>query len=131
MSSDSIDGVLDFPKNFMWGSATAAHQVEGNNHLNDWWAFEHEPGRIHDGNPSGDACRQYELYKSDIALIKSLHQNTHRLSLEWSRIEPEEGKFNKEAIAHYRDVLETLRANKIEPVLTIHHFTNPLWLVAK
>src|SRR5689334_1901911 len=105
MSSDSSRATLDFPKNFMWGSATAAHQVEGDNRLNDWWAFEQQPGRIHDGNISGDACRQFELYKSDFALLKSLNQNAHRVSLEWSRIEPEEGKFNAEAIAHYRDLL--------------------------
>jgi len=131
MSNDSKSGVLEFPKGFMWGTATAAHQVEGDNRLNDWWAFEQLPGRIHDGKPSGDACKQYELYKSDIELMKSLHQNAHRVSLEWSRIEPEEGKFNREAIEHYRDLLETLRSHDIEPLLTIHHFTNPLWLVAK
>jgi beta-glucosidase len=123
--------VREFPANFMWGTATAAHQVEGNNHRNDWWAFEQQPGRIHDGRPSGDACRHYELYKEDIALMKRLHQNAHRFSLEWSRIEPEEGKFDSQAIAHYRDVLETLRANNIEPLLTIHHFTNPQWLSRK
>jgi beta-glucosidase len=131
MSSDSNRAALEFSEKFMWGTATAAHQVEGDNRLNDWWAFEQQRGRIHDGTTSGDACKQYELYKSDIALMKRLNQNAHRLSLEWSRIEPEEGKFNREAIDHYRDVLETLHSHNIEPVLTIHHFTNPLWLVAK
>ncbi len=122
---------FQFPANFMWGTATAAHQVEGNNRLNDWWAFEQQPGRIHDGKPSGDACRQYDLYKEDILLMNKLHQNSHRLSLEWSRIEPSEGKFDQGAIDHYRDVLETLHKYKIEPLLTIHHFTNPQWLNAR
>ncbi|MBK7994803.1 MAG: glycoside hydrolase family 1 protein [Blastocatellia bacterium] len=122
---------FEFPKNFLWGTATASHQVEGNNKLNDWWAFEQEPGRIHDGNPSGEACRHYELYKEDIALMKQLHQNAHRFSIEWSRIEPTEGKFDQVAIDHYRNVLETLHKHKIEPMLTIHHFTNPQWLRAK
>lgn len=125
------DSILEFPANFLWGTATAAHQVEGDNRLNDWWAFEQEPGRIHDNNPSGAACRHYELYKQDFQMLADLHQNSHRLSLEWSRIEPEEGKFDSAAIAHYRDVLETLRAHNIEPCLTIHHFTNPLWLARK
>jgi beta-glucosidase len=131
MSSDSKGQTLEFPGDFMWGTATASHQVEGDNRLNDWWAFEQQPGKIKDGSTSGDACRQYDLYKSDIALMKELNQNAHRLSLEWSRIEPEEGRFDEGAIAHYRDVLETLRSNDIEPLLTIHHFTNPLWLVEK
>lgn len=131
MSRSAITKVMEFPKDFLWGTATASHQVEGNNRLNDWWAFEQQAGRIHDGNPSGDACRHYELYKDDIKLMKSLHQNAHRFSLEWSRIEPEEGKFDAQAIAHYRDVIETLRANNIEPLVTIHHFTNPVWLSKK
>lgn len=129
MSKDAK--IFQFPTNFMWGTATSSHQVEGNNRLNDWWAFEQQPGRINDGKPSGDACRQYELYKEDIALMHQLHQNAHRLSLEWSRIEPTEGNFDKAAIAHYRDVLETLHKYNIEPLLTIHHFTNPQWLTAK
>ncbi|MEW6733553.1 MAG: glycoside hydrolase family 1 protein [Acidobacteriota bacterium] len=131
MSENPTKAVLDFPKNFLWGTATAAHQVEGNNQLNDWWAFEQEPGRIHDGTTSGNACQHYQLYQSDIALMQRLHQNAYRFSLEWSRIEPEEGRFDAKTIAHYRAVLEELHAYGIEPVVTIHHFTNPLWLVAK
>lgn len=124
------DKILKFPSTFMWGTATSSHQVEGNNHLNDWWAFEQQPGRIHDGRPSGAACSQYELYTEDMALISQLHQNAHRFSLEWSRIEPQEGKFDKEAIAHYRAMLEQLLALNIEPMVTIHHFSNPVWLSA-
>lgn len=131
MTDNSADAALEFPKNFMWGTATSSHQVEGGCRLNDWWAFEQQPGRIHGDAKSGDACKHYELYKSDFALVKSLHQNAHRFSIEWSRIEPEEGKFDSAAIAHYREALETLRSHDIEPVLTIHHFTNPLWLSAK
>ncbi|MBL8149390.1 MAG: glycoside hydrolase family 1 protein [Blastocatellia bacterium] len=129
--TELLSEALVFPKDFMWGTATSSHQVEGENRLNDWWAFEQRPGNIYDGSISGQACDHYKLYKSDIDLLKSLHQNAHRISLEWSRIEPEEGKFDSSAIAHYRDVLETLKANGIEPLLTIHHFTNPLWLAAK
>ncbi len=122
---------LVFPEGFLWGTATSSHQVEGANHLNDWWEFEHQSGRIHDGSVSGDACRHFELYRSDLELIQSLHQNSHRFSLEWSRIEPEEGRYDSAAIDHYRSVLETMRSLGIEPMLTIHHFTNPLWLARK
>lgn len=122
---------LTFPEGFLWGTATSSHQVEGGNYLNDWWEFEHCPGRIHDGKTSAEACRHFELYHSDLQLIQSLYQNTHRFSLEWSRIEPEEGRYNSAAIDHYRSVLEAMRLCKLEPMLTIHHFTNPLWLARK
>lgn len=117
-----------FPEDFLWGTATAAHQVEGGNHANDWWAWESVPGRIKNGDRSDPACDHYRRYREDFALLAGLHQNAHRLSLEWSRIEPGEGQFSAEAIAHYRDVLEALRSAGLEPVVTLHHFTNPAWI---
>lgn len=118
---------LKFPKDFLWGSSTAAHQVEGGNYNNDWWEFEsHRPEKFH----SGDACDQYNKYKDDFKLLKDLGQNAHRLSLEWSRLEPEEGKWDEAEWRHYEDVLEELKKHKIKVCLTIHHFTNPKWLGA-
>jgi beta-glucosidase len=115
---------IQFPKDFLWGAATAAYQVEGGNIHADWWRWEKEAGK----ESSGDACRHYDLYESDFALAKELGHNAHRLSVEWSRIEPEEGKFSEAALKHYVAVILALRARKIEPVVTLHHFTNPAWL---
>jgi beta-glucosidase len=116
---------IQFPKDFLWGAATAAYQVEGNNDRSDWWHWEKEAGKEN----SGDACRHYDLYELDLELAKGLGHNAHRLSVEWSRVEPEEGKFSEAALKHYVDVILALRARKIEPVVTLHHFTNPVWLV--
>jgi beta-glucosidase len=120
---------LEFPTGFLWGSATAAHQVEGNNRNSDWWEWEHRKGTIADGTTSEVACDQYNRYASDFDLVKQLHQNAHRFSLEWSRIEPREGVFSARAINHYRRVIEALRERDIEPMVTLHHFTNPMWLM--
>lgn len=117
-----------FPKGFLWGSATSSHQVEGDNKNNDWWRWESE-GRTK--NPSGKACDQYNRFKSDLDLAKQLRHNAHRFSLEWSRIEPEEGKFSKEALDHYRHIIKTLRALNIDPIVTLNHFTLPLWFYNK
>jgi beta-glucosidase len=112
-----------FPHNFFWGAATSSYQVEGNNTNADWWAWEKSAGK----EQSGDACKHYELYNQDFDLAKSLNHNAHRLSIEWSRVEPNEGEFNQNEINHYIDVVKALRARNIEPVVTLHHFTNPIW----
>ena len=114
-----------FPEGFLWGSATASHQVEGDNQGNDWWAAE-QAGRV--PHRSGQACDQLNRYSEDFALFAELGQNAHRFSLEWSRIEPSPGFFDPQAIAHYRRVIETARSNGLEPLVTLHHFTNPRWL---
>jgi len=116
--------MMRFPKDFLWGAATAAYQVEGGNIHADWWRWEKEAGKEN----SGQACRHYGLYESDFELAKGLGHNAHRLSIEWSRMEPEEGQFSEEVLRHYVDVILALRARKIEPVVTLHHFTNPVWL---
>jgi len=116
--------MIEFPKDFFWGAATAAHQVEGNNVNNDWWEWEKRVGLK---ETSGLACRHYELYQQDFDLARDLGHNAHRLSIEWSRIEPEEGKFSKKELEHYREVILSLKERDIEPIVTLHHFTNPLW----
>jgi beta-glucosidase len=112
-----------FPPDFLWGAATSAYQVEGGNVHSDWWPWEKAAGK----EQSGQACRHYELYEQDFDLAKALGHNAHRLSVEWARIEPEEGRFSEEEIRHYVDVLQDLRRRGIEPVVTLHHFTNPIW----
>ncbi|HNJ42135.1 MAG TPA: family 1 glycosylhydrolase, partial [Acidobacteriota bacterium] len=123
--------LLKFPPGFLWGTATSSHQVEGFNTNNDWWEFEQQPGTIHDGTHSGAACDHFARFREDFDLAASMHQNAHRLSLEWSRLEPEEGVWNEDAFEHYRAVLQALRDRNITPMVTLHHFTNPKWLVAK
>ncbi|NQT22407.1 MAG: glycoside hydrolase family 1 protein [Candidatus Omnitrophica bacterium] len=120
--------MLKFPDNFFWGAATSSYQVEGSNRLSDWWQWEEE-GKLK--YKSGLACRHYELYKEDFDLAKSLSHNAHRLSIEWSRIEPREGEFSSKEIAHYVDVVTALKERGIEPVITLHHFTNPAWFTDK
>ncbi len=115
--------MIQFPKEFYWGAATSSYQVEGNNLNADWWAWEKKTGHEN----SGPACRHYELFEQDFDLVKSLNHNAHRLSIEWSRIEPREGEFSDEAIVHYINVIRALRTRGIEPMVTLHHFTNPQW----
>jgi len=116
-----------FPKDFLWGAATSAHQVEGGNIHNDWWDWEQKGGVK---EPSGEACRHYELYPQDFDLAASLCHNAHRFSIEWSRIEPRPGDCVNAELRHYCEVTAALRRRRIEPVVTLHHFTNPRWLAA-
>lgn len=116
-----------FPKGFFWGASAASYQVEGGIENVDW-AKAAKEGRV---PACGLACDHYHRYESDFDLAKSLGHNAHRLSVEWARIEPEEGKFNEEEIAHYRNVLEALHARGMTPMITLWHFTLPLWFVEK
>ena len=101
---------LVFPDGFLWGTATSSHQVEGGNDNNDWWDWEQTPGHIRDGSTSRLACDHYHRYRGDWAMAHDLGQNAHRLSIEWSRVEPQEGTWDDDAIAHYRDVLASMRS---------------------
>ncbi len=119
--------MIKFPKNFLWGAATSSYQVEGNNKNADWWQWEKRTGKIQSGN----ACRHYELYEEDFDIARNLSHNAHRISIEWSRIEPKEGKFSHKELQHYLDVILALRRRNLEPVVTLHHFTNPAWFSKK
>jgi beta-glucosidase len=116
--------IYQFPRGFLWGAATSSHQVEGGNRWNDWWVYE-QSGRL--PHASGTACLHYEQFEQDFDLARSWGHNAHRFSIEWSRIEPTEGDWNLEALAHYREVIRALRERGLEPVVTLHHFTNPAW----
>lgn len=128
MTSDAADANLPFPTGFLWGTATSAHQVEGNNCNNDWWVFEQQPGAIWHGDRSGPACDWWRRAERDFDLMAEMGHTTHRLSLEWSRIEPEAGVFDRSAMARYREMLAGLRQRGIEPMVTLFHFGTPLWL---
>jgi beta-glucosidase len=112
-----------FPDGFYWGAATASYQVEGGIENTDW-AKAAKDGRV---PPCGAACDHYHRYIQDFDIAKSLGHTAHRFSVEWARIEPEEGVFDKKAIEHYRQVLLALKDRKIKPYITIWHFTLPLW----
>ena len=121
---------VSFPEGFLWGTATAAHQVEGGNWNNDWWAWEHNPVSGCK-EPSGDTCDHYHRYAADIALLAELGFTTYRFSVEWSRIEPEEGEWSLAALDHYRRVCATCHEHGIVPIVTFHHFTTPRWVAHK
>ncbi len=119
---------MTYPKNFLWGAATAAHQVEGNNINSESWVLEHVPGTMY-ADPSGDSIDHYHRYREDIALLAQLGFNSYRFSIEWARIEPEEGAFSLAALEHYRRVLACCHEHGLAPVVTFHHFTSPRWLM--
>lgn len=119
---------IKFPDGFVFGSATAGHQVEGGNVNSNWWASEQVPGKV--AEKSGRACNNYELYRQDVELVRSLGHRAYRMSIEWSRIEPAEGKFDGAAMEHYVDLLARLQAAGIAAYVTLHHFTHPQWFEA-
>ena len=144
--------IRQFPQGFLWGAATASHQVEGNT-TNDWsewekanakrlaakassefghlssWTEKFGTEAAHPENYiSGIACNHYHRYEEDFESAKELNHSAHRFSIEWSRIEPEEGNFDEKELAHYQNVVHALRARNIEPFITLWHWTLPLWL---
>lgn len=129
-ASSPADKTKAFPDKFLWGCATAGHQVEGNNTSSDLWLIEHLPGSIFK-EPSGDACDHYHLYPQDIIMLADLGFNSYRFSLEWARIEPEEGFFSNAELEHYRRMLATCREHHLTTLLTYSHFSTPRWFAYK
>lgn len=120
---------LTFPDRFLWGAATAAHQVEGNNTASDWWEWETDPApRAPLAGPSGIACDHLHRYKDDIALLAETGLNTYRFSVEWARIEPSPGEFDRDALQHYADMVATCADHGVTPMVTLQHFTLPAWV---
>ncbi|GAA5519941.1 beta-glucosidase A [Demequina sediminis] len=118
------------PTGWMWGTATAAHQIEGGNVGNDWWDFEHTPGSG-TRESSGDACDSWNRWREDLALVRAAGLEAYRFSIEWSRIEPAEGEFSIAALEHYREMLLAAHAMGLRTAVTFHHFTTPRWLAAQ
>ena len=118
-----------FPKDFLWGNATAGHQIEGNNVNSDRWHMEHEEGFLCDPTRavSGMACNHYEMYKEDIDLLASLGHKAYRMTVEWSRIQPDANTFDQEVVDHYLDELTRLKEKGIQVYMTIHHLCHPQW----
>jgi len=125
------EATFTFPRNFLWGTATASHQVEGNNTNNNWFAWE-QGGHIQDGHRSGLACDWWGgRWREDFDRAAETGQKAHRLSVEWSRIQPAPDRWDEDALDHYRDMVRGLRERGLTPMVTLHHFTDPLWLSEK
>ncbi|HZY02962.1 MAG TPA: family 1 glycosylhydrolase [Anaeromyxobacteraceae bacterium] len=123
--------LLRFPDGFLWGTATSGHQVEGGNTRNDWWAWEQVPGHVRGGDTSRAACDFWNRAEEDFRLARDLGTGAVRLSIEWSRLEPEDGVFDDEALARYRRMLLALRDLSLEPMVCLFHFTLPEWVARR
>ena len=128
--NDSATPEIAFPEGFIWGTATAAHQIEGGNVNNDWWVWEHnlDSGCV---DSSGDACDSLHRWPEDVELVAAMGLGAYRFSLEWSRIEPAEGEFSNAALEYYRRICAACLERGITPVVTFHHFTTPTWLTGR
>lgn len=118
------------PAGFLWGTATAAHQVEGNNIASDFWVAEHVAPTVFK-EPSGDACDSFHRYEEDIAIVAKLGLDTYRYSIDWSRIEPEPGTISMAMLDHYKRMGETCRKHGVKPAITFHHFVSPKWIAMR
>jgi beta-glucosidase len=131
--------ILKFPKDFLWGASTSAYQIEGGN-VNDWSEWENSPKRIETlkkagKNPAdyicGQGCDSYNRYEEDFDIVVKLNNNAHRLGIEWSRIMPEEGTIDYNEIEHYRKVFKALKDRNLKIMLTLWHWTVPIWIKNK
>lgn len=123
-------GQIRFPDNFIWGAASAGHQVEGNNLNADIWLLENvKPSIFHE--PSGDAANSLELWEVDLDLAKNLGLNAYRFSIEWARVEPEPGRFSQAMLDHYKRIIEGCHQRGLLPLVTFNHFTSPIWFSAQ
>jgi len=121
---------LHFPANFLWGAATAGHQIEGNNINADIWVAENAKPTIY-AERSGDANNSFELWTQDLDIVQAMGLNTYRFSLEWSRIEPNPGQFSTAMLDHYLRIIEGCRARGIKPMVSFNHYTTPVWFAAR
>jgi beta-glucosidase len=118
-----------FPSGFLWGAATSGHQTEGNNTASDTWFLEHlKPTAF--AEPSGDACNSLELWPVDLDLVRGLGLNSYRFSVEWARIEPEQGLYSSAMLDHYSRIVDGCRERGLTPIVTFNHFTCPRWFAA-
>lgn len=120
--------MIKFPKGFLFGSATAGHQIEGGNTASDWYRFEKIPGNITRNQSSEISADSWNKWREDLELLKKTRQNAYRFSIEWARVEPQKGKIDKKAIEHYRQILLELKQNKIKSMVTLFHFVLPDWV---
>lgn len=120
---------MTFPTGFLWGTASAAHQIEGGNVASDCWLMEHVPSTLF-AEPSGDACDSYHRWQEDVDIIASMNLGLYRFGIEWARIEPVDGEYSRAAVAFYRRMLQYCKKKGLNTMVTLHHFTQPLWYSA-
>ncbi|MFX1516712.1 MAG: glycoside hydrolase family 1 protein [Promethearchaeota archaeon] len=126
-----VDIEFPFPEGFLLGTATSAYQIEGHNFNNDWYKFEQNPNNITNGEKAGIATDHWNRFNEDFDLMENMNVNSYRMSIEWSRIYPEEDKIDRDAIKHYENMLKNLKKRRIKIILNLHHFTIPLWFSEK
>jgi beta-glucosidase len=119
-----------FPQGFRWGVASSGHQTEGDNSGSDTWFLEHVRPTVF-REPSAKACNSYQLWRQDVDLVSGLGLDAYRFSVEWARVEPAEGEFSAEALAHYRAIVDYCLARGIAPVVTYNHMTSPHWFAMR
>ena len=126
----SAEQSRNFPSGFLWGAATAGHQIEGNNVNSDMWLLENvKPTTF--SEPSADADNSFQLWPEDLNLVRDIGLNSYRFSLEWARIEPEPDLFSVAMLDHYKAMIEGCRSRGIIPVVTFNHYTTPRWFAAR
>ena len=123
------DGRRQFPDGFLWGASTSGHQIEGQNVASDLWYLENLP-ETKFAEPSGDSANSFNQWSMDLDLVRDIGLDTYRFSVEWSRIEPVEGRFSRAMVDHYRAIVLGCRERGIKPIVTFNHFTAPLWFSA-
>src|SRR3990170_1509523 len=124
-----VQAMYYFPPRFLWGTATSSHQVEGNNTNNNWWAWEQVPGNIIGDQKSGLACDWWGgRWQEDFERAEGAYQNAHRLSIEWSRVQPAADRWDESALDYYRQMMQALQERDMTPLVTLHHFTDPIWV---
>ena len=123
------EATFHFPRGFLWGTGTSSHQVEGNNTNNNWWAWEQEEGNILNGHTSGSACDWWGgRWREDLDRAVDSDHNAHRLSIEWSRVQPSPDHWDESVLDRYREIVRGLSERGMTPIVTLHHFSDPLWL---
>ncbi len=121
-----IQATYHFPKGFLWGTATASHQVEGNNTNNNWYAWEEAGKTVHKSGLATDWWGG--RWREDFDRAAEMGQNAHRFSIEWSRVQPTPDSWDEDALEKYRAMLRGLKERNMTALVTLHHFTDPLWL---
>ena len=121
---------FNLPKKFLFGTATSSFQIEGNNKNSNWYNWINS-GHIKNFLKNHTFCDHWNNIDEDIDLLKKINSKIYRMSIEWGRVEPEESVFDKNIIEHYKYEIKKLKKNKIKPMVTLHHFSNPLWFEKK
>ena len=127
-----VKATYQFPEGFLWGTATSSYQVEGGNTNNNWFLWENEPGRIVGGQKAGLTCDWWGgRWKEDMENAAAGGQNAHRLSIEWSRVQPKPDQWDEDALEYYREIIRGMRKLGLRPMVTLHHFSDPIWIYEK